>query len=86
MMSLQPATAPERPTRVRWLMFALACGGSWFLYLHRYTWNIIGPELKDSLGLDNAELGTLFTVFNVVYAAGQVPSGVVIDYFGLDVH
>ena len=29
----------ERPTNIRWLIFALACGTSFVLYLHSYTWN-----------------------------------------------
>ena len=31
----------ERPTQVRWLIFALACATSWLLYLHRYAWGVI---------------------------------------------
>jgi len=56
-----PSSA-QRPTNVRWLIFALACGTSWFLYLHRYTWNFIRPE-----------------------AVGQIPSGVLCDYFGVHI-
>ena len=71
-----------RPTHVRWLVFALACGTSWFLYLHRYTWNFIRPELAKEFGFNNAQLEALFSAFNFTYAAGQIPSGIVCDSFG----
>lgn len=72
----------ERPTRVRWLVFVLACGASWFLYLHRYTWNFIRPELAKEFGLNNTQLEALFAAFSISYAAGQIPSGVICDLFG----
>ena len=72
----------QRPTRVRWLIFALACGTSWFLYLHRYTWNFIRPELEKEFGFNNTQLEGIFTVFNFSYAVGQIPSGILCDYFG----
>ena len=49
-------TLDQQPTRVRWLIFVLACGTSWFLYLHRYTWNFIRPELEKEFGLTNTQL------------------------------
>jgi ACS family glucarate transporter-like MFS transporter len=72
----------ERPTRVRWLIFTLACGTSWFLYLHRYTWNFIRPELEKEYGFNNTQLEGIFTLFNFSYAAGQIPSGILCDFFG----
>lgn len=78
-----PSDAPEEsPTRIRWLMFALACGTSWFLYLHRYAWGIIGPEIKKTYGFSNTQTQFVFSLFYYTYAAGQIPSGVAIDYFG----
>ena len=71
-----------RPTGVRWLIFGLACGTSWFLYLHRYTWNIVGPKLQESLGFSDVEFGVLFSLFNASYAVGQIPSGVISDLLG----
>ena len=72
----------ERPTGVRWLVFALACGSSWFLYLHRYTWNFIRPELEREFEFSNTQLEGIFAVFNISYAAGQIPSGILCDVFG----
>jgi sugar phosphate permease len=74
--------AHERPTNVRWIMFALACLTSWFLYLHRYTWNFIRPELKTEYDFSNTQLESIYTAFSITYGIGQIPSGVICDFFG----
>ena len=75
-------TKSESPTQVRWLIFVLACGTSWLLYLHRYSWNIVAPLIQEAYGFDNKQSGFVFSLFYWTYAAGQIPSGVVIDLFG----
>jgi MFS transporter, ACS family, glucarate transporter len=70
------------PTGVRWQVFALACGASFLLYLHRYTWNIVGPKLQDDFGFTNIQAGLLFSLFYYTYAGGQIPSGVIADRVG----
>jgi len=72
----------ERPTNRRWVMFSLACGSSWFLYLHRYTWTIIRPMLKDDYDFSHTTLQTLHACFSFTYTAGQIPSGIITDLFG----
>lgn len=72
----------SRPTGVRWEVFALACGASFLLYLHRYTWNIVGPAVQHDFSLSNTEAGLLFSLFYWTYASGQIPSGVIIDRYG----
>ena len=72
----------EAPTRIRWLMFVLACGTSWFLYLHRYSWNIVEPIIQKQYQFNNTESGMLFSLFYWTYAVGQIPSGIAIDLFG----
>ena len=59
-----------------------ACATSFLLYLHRYTWNIIRPELQEQYGFSNTQLEAMGTAFYFTYAIGQVPSGIVIDLFG----
>src|SRR5437870_1456940 len=73
---------PERPTQVRWLIFALACAVSWLLYLHRYSFGVIAPALKAEQGLTDVELSWLHAVFNATYALGQVPGGRAGDLLG----
>ncbi len=41
-----PLYREEYPTGRRYVIFFLAAGTSWFLYLHRYTWNFIRPASK----------------------------------------
>jgi sugar phosphate permease len=71
-----------RPSMVRWRVFGLACSASFLLYLHRYTWNIVGPEIQGQFHLTNTQSQFLFSLFYYTYAVCQVPSGVVTDRFG----
>ena len=81
-----PAAAPQAavtaPTGIRWLVFALGCGTSWFLYLHRYTFALIKPKIEEEFGLTETELGGLDAVFGTAYSLAQVPTGVLCDIFG----
>lgn len=70
------------PTKVRWLIFALCCAASWFLYLHRYTWSVIVGDLETEFGWSKQTIGGLAGIFNLTYALGQVPSGMICDWFG----
>ncbi len=72
----------EPPTNVRWLIFTLACGTSFLLYLHRYTWNFIGVFLIEDYGFSNKELGALASFFNASYSTSQIPSGLICDAIG----
>ncbi len=72
----------QQPTNVRWGIFALACGTSFLLYLHRYSWNIIGPKLQAEFSFTNTQAGFLFSLFYWTYAAGQIPSGIITDRVG----
>ena len=74
--------ADRMPTNRRWVIFSLAAGTSFILYLHRYTWQFVRPELMKEYGFSNTEVDTLYTLFNVSYGLGQIPGGVVCDLFG----
>ncbi|MBT4865082.1 MAG: MFS transporter [Planctomycetaceae bacterium] len=73
----------ERPTNVRWMVFALGCGTSWILYLHRYTFALIKPKLQEEWELSNTELGVLDGAFSICYSLFQFPAGVAADVFGV---
>ena len=67
----EPIASP-RPTRVRWLIFGLACSASWLLYLHRYAWGIIKPAFRaENPGLDDIDVGWLDSAFLATYAIGR---------------
>lgn len=72
----------SRPTRVRHLVFALACATSFLLYLHRYTWAFVKPRLREEMDWSYETLGWLDSLFNASYAIGQLPSGIVTDVLG----
>jgi MFS family permease len=73
----------EKPTNVRWAVFGLACGASWLLYLHRYSFAIIKPELVKEWGLSKTELGALDSVLSLTYTTFQFPLGVCADLLGV---
>jgi nitrate/nitrite transporter NarK len=77
-----PAESPPRLTSIQWRVFALACGASFLLYVHRYSWNIIGHSLQHDFKFTNRQAGILFSLFYYTYFVAQIPSGVVIDRFG----
>ncbi len=70
------------PTRVRWLIFYLACTTSLLLYLHRYSWGVVKFEVQNELHLTKTELGWLDSAFGITYAAGQIPVGLASDLLG----
>ena len=47
------ASIAERPTRVRYMVFVLGFGTSWMLDLHRYSFALIKPFLKEELDVSN---------------------------------
>lgn len=77
-----PPPSGERPTNRRYVIFALAAGTSWILYLHRYTWNLIRPALEKETDLTNAQLDGLYALFGAAYSLGQIPGGIICDLFG----
>jgi MFS transporter, ACS family, glucarate transporter len=73
----------ERPTRVRWIIFVLACAVSWLLYLHRYSWGLVKPAfLAENPEITPTEVGWLDSAFMAAYALGQVPGGLAGDLLG----
>ena len=73
----------SKPTNIRWVVFALGCGTSATLYLHRYVLGLIKPELSREYGLTNSDLADLDSAFGLTYAACQVPCGILIDLVGV---
>ena len=81
-MSESAASVTERPTRVRWLVFVLACATSWLLYLHRYAWGVIKPDIKAEFDLTDVQVGWIDSAFMAPYALFQIPTGLLGDLFG----
>jgi MFS family permease len=71
-----------RPTRVRYGVLGFAAALSMITYLDRVCFGTVGPLLQSEFGLDDRQLGALFTAFTLAYAAFEVPSGWMGDVFG----
>jgi MFS family permease len=52
-------------------------------YFDRINLSVAGPQLEKDLGLNPTELGLLFSAFFWTYAALQIPTGLVLDRFGV---
>lgn len=74
---------PAKPTNIRWAVFGLACGTSWLLYLHRYAFAIIKPELVEQWHLDKVQLGLLDSAFSLTSTLFQFPLGIASDVLGV---
>ncbi len=81
-LAAAPAQSAEAIGQRRRVIFALAATTSFLLYLHRYTWNLVRPELETTYGLSNTQLEALGSAFFFPYALGQVPGGILCDLFG----
>jgi len=71
-----------RPTRARRTMVGFALGAMAVAYLDRICISTAAPAMKADLGLDDAEMGYVFSAFILAYALFEVPSGWLADRFG----
>jgi len=77
------ALSSEKPTKIRWAVFVLACGTSWMMYLHRYLFALIKPRIAEEWNLGTDELGLLDSAFSLAYMLFQFPLGIAADAFGV---
>ncbi len=66
--------------RYRWVMFVLLLAAYFFVYFHRVSVNAVGTEMIDEVGQGSKEF--LSSVYFWVYAAMQIPSGILADRLG----
>ena len=74
---------PEKPTKVRWIIFVMLFGTSWLLYVHRYIFSFIKPQIAEEFELTNAQLGALDSAFSASYSLFQFPLGIAADLAGV---
>lgn len=79
---MKPSSTAQRPTRIRWVVLALACLTSGLLYVHRYSWGVIKKEIKAEFQLSDVQLGWLDSAFQAAYTACQIPTGMAGDRWG----
>ncbi len=61
----------------------MAFGTSWLLYIHRYAFSFIMPELKKEWNLGTDQLGWIDSAFQLSYSICQFPLGIATDAFGV---
>lgn len=80
-LSLNPAQA--RLTRLRWTAFALVVLGYMLSFFHRMAPAAIAGELQQAFAASGVALGSLAASYFYVYAALQIPTGVLVDTLGV---
>jgi MFS family permease len=73
----------RRIPRRRWAIGALLGAGVLVNYFDRINLSVSGPQLQQEFGLTAAEMGLPFSAFFWSYALLQVPTGLVLDRFGV---
>jgi MFS transporter, ACS family, D-galactonate transporter len=80
-MTAMPA-GPRIP-RVRWSIGVLLGAGVLINYFDRINLSVGAPQLQREFGLTDGELGWLFSGFFWSYALLQIPTGMILDRFGV---
>ncbi|MFC6939298.1 MFS transporter [Salinirubellus sp. GCM10025818] len=70
------------PTRWRWVLWAALAGGFLLVNFHRVSTGVLSGPLARTFDTTGAELGFLHASFFYIYAALQLPSGLLVDRFG----
>src|SRR5205823_7876666 len=71
-----------RPSRVRYLVLAVACSLAVLTYVQRQGFVAGTPYIKADLGLDDQQIGLLASSWLVAYGIFQVPGGLLGDRLG----
>ena len=71
-----------RPTVVRYSIVGLAMTINMLCYTDRVCIAVAGPQIRSELGLSQAQMGLVFSIFFLAYAVAQAPWGMLADRFG----
>ena len=72
-----------RMSNIRWGIGLLLGAGVLINYFDRINLSVAAPELQREFGLTDNELGWLFSGFFWSYALLQIPTGLILDKFGV---
>lgn len=75
-------TALTDPTKRRWLGWGSLALVFLLINIHRLSTAVLSDRLTVAFGATAAQLGTLHAAFFVIYAAAQVPTGILADRYG----
>lgn len=70
------------PTKRRWLGWGSLAVVFLLVNVHRLSTAVLSERLIDAFGITAAQLGTLHASFFIIYAAVQIPTGVLADRYG----
>jgi len=72
----------QQARRKAWLIWAVGVGVYLLAVFHRTSLGVAGPMATERLGLSAGQLSTFVMLQLGVYAAMQVPTGILVDRFG----
>ncbi len=75
-------TDPQKPTNVRYGVVAFACSVSAILYIDRVCISQTGKTIQGEFGLNDRQMGLVYSAFTVAYALFEIPGGWLGDRFG----
>src|SRR5262245_44127727 len=67
----------------RWWLAALLTSGMTFCYAQRGTLSVAAPFMIRELGINTETMGLMLSAFSWCYCFMQVPSGWIVDRFGV---
>jgi sugar phosphate permease len=76
------ADLARKMLRYRWICYGILLLTYIFVYFDRVAPAVVAPELMKEFGLTATSLGILSSMYFYPYAAMQIPSGILSDYFG----
>ncbi len=78
-----PDALTERAVTGRWWLVALLTSGMTFCYAQRGTLSVAAPFMIRQLDINTETMGLMLSAFSWCYCFMQVPSGWVVDRFGV---
>jgi Sugar phosphate permease len=78
MKSVKAITPTKARFKVLWLLFALTI----ITYLDRLCISAAAPAITETFHFSPSQMGYIFSAFTLAYAAFEIPSGWLGDYFG----
>lgn len=82
MNATEKISKPQGKFKMRYVILALVFVNIVINYMDRTNVSIAMPELAKEIGLTTVEQGLIFSAFGWIYAAMQVPGGIMLDKFG----
>ena len=76
-------STPRRSTPRRWRIGGLLGIGVLVNYFDRISLSVAAPQLQQEFHLSSSDLGVLFSAFFWTYALLQIPTGLILDRFGV---